>query len=295
MNHIYRKIIATTTIGFFLFLALFFTCPTSPRIFNDDGTPSAPLSSLLNTFNISAQTPLEINASAQEKWLRTPDKERWEAEDPYASRKEELMPLFKQMGLIDEIYPAHNVYDYVLIMGALFTRAKSRMEYAVSLWNKGIRFKNIVILGSERTLNPEQEPSQLFGDINPPQTEYEMMCWVYEHIAIPTAMKNQPTIFINAPNKIDAHGKIQRATTADTIAEWLKGNPLPGRCLVISNQPHVHYQERATALLVPHEFIVEGTGAAMTEQTRVTDILDALARWIYQEYSLFQMRSCFPV
>lgn len=275
----------------YILLAVFFCAPISSilsiELFSPNGIPNKTLNALLNSFAISAQTPAQIVKETQKAWLRPAGKERWEVDDVYTARKEELMPFFKDLGLVEEKKPSHASYDYLLLMGALYTRAKSRLEYAISLSCLGISFKTIVILGSERLLNPKQEPDSLFYGSPIPKTEFEMMQWIFEHTLMPTALYNAPIIWVNAPNKVDENGKIQRATTADTINLFLATNPNPGSCLVISNQPHIEYQAAVTRLLLPESFKIEAVGEAISEQAPVSEILDALARWIYQEEKLW--------
>ena len=192
--------------------------------------------------------------------MRTAGKERWEAEDPYASRKEELMPLFEQIGAIAERKPELKEYDYALIMGGLYRRVADRTAYASELWQKGIRFKEIVLLGSERGLNPKEEPVSHFFDFNYqtpldeiPKTEYDMMQFVYANTGMPLEMLQTKLTPINTPNTI-VNGQTKRATTQDTINEWLKTNPKPGSCLVISNQPHIDYQKSVTKTFLPETY-----------------------------------------
>ena len=259
----------------------------SIELFTSNGSAHPTLSNLLQTFAITATTPEEIVKETQKAWLRPAGKERWEVDDVYGSRKAELMPLFKELGLVEEIKPLCKSYDYLLLMGALYGRAKSRLEYAVSLACLGINFHTIVILGSERSLNAQQEPESLFYGNDIPKTEFQMMEWLFEHTLMPLDMYQSTVIKVNSPNKIDAQGKTQRATTADTIDQFLAGNFKPGSCLVISNQPHVEYQASVTRLLLPATYSVEGAGHGLSEKAPVSEILDALARWIYQEEKLW--------
>lgn len=262
----------------------------SVELFTPEGKAQPALANVLHAFSIAAITPDEIVKETQKAWLRPAGKERWEVDDVYAARKQELMPLFKDLGLVEEKRPLQNIYDYLLVMGALYTRAKSRLEYAISLACIGINFRTIVILGSERPLNAQQEPDSLFYGSPLPKTEFQMMQWLFEHTLMPTNMYHA-ALWINTPNKIDENGKMQRATTADTINMFLTHNPIPGTCLVISNQPHVEYQAAVTRFLLPESFIVEGVGHSLSEKAPVSEILDALARWIYQEYQIFKKQS----
>jgi hypothetical protein len=257
-------------------------------VLNNEGKPSTGLSKLLEKFGLNQDNAQTIVEGTQKEWLRTADKERWEAEDPYANRKDELLPLFKEVGVVDEVKPTEREYDYVVILGALHARAQLRMEHAIKLWDEGYRFKEIVLLGSERALDPQQEPASLFGQGPTPKNEYEMMQWVYAHADLPEEMKKVKTLIINTPNTIDGNGKIKRANTADTIREWLSFNPKPGTCLIVSNQPHVGYQSAVAKTYLPESFKTIPVGNAMNQNARVCEILDALARWTYQENEILK-------
>lgn len=288
-NFLYKKIFLSSVFACTFASAMQINHQEINQAFDKEGKPTPALAKLLQAFDIHAQTPTEIVKATQATWLRTAGKERWEAEDPYASRKEELMPLFEQIGVLSEKKTQRTEYDYALIMGGLYRRVADRMAYTAELWGKGIRFKEIVLLGSERGLNPKEEPVSHFFDFNYqtpveeiPKTEYDMMIHVYANTAMPLEMLKTEFTPINTPNTI-VNGQTKRATTQDTINQWLKSDPKPGTCLVISNQPHVDYQKSVTKTFLPESFTVDAAGPAWNKAGKVNEILDAIARWIYQE------------
>ena len=288
-NFLYKKLFLSSVFVYTFASAMQMNHPEINQAFDKEGKPTPVLAKLLHAFDIEAETSEDIVKATQSKWLRTAGKERWEAEDPYASRKEELLPLFEQIGVISEIKPQQKQYDYVLIMGGLYRRVEARMKFATTLWNNGIRFKEIILLGSERELNSQEEPASHFFDFNYqesldeiPKTEYEMMKYVYTNTPLPVEMAQTKTSFINTPNTI-INGQTKRATTQDTINQWLKSDPKPGTCLVISNQPHIDYQKSVAKVFLPQTFTVDAAGAAWDKAGKVNEILDAIARWIYQE------------
>ena len=250
----------------------------SPLFLN--GKAVKPLEELLVKFDIHETALATVTSKTQEKWLRTAGKERWEAQDPYAHLKSELMPLFSKLNLINEIKPNQKHYNYLLILGGLFKRTQSRLQYCINLWQEGTTFDQIILLGSHRPLDPKEEPSSLFTNAQP-HTEYEMMRYLYD-TCVPAPMKNIPAVFINTPNTVDSQGKIKRATTGDTIQQWLhEHKPATGDCLVISSQPHIGYQESVIKTFLP-AFTISSAGPSLQED-KTCEILDALARWIYQE------------
>jgi hypothetical protein len=77
---------------------------------------------------------------------------------------------------------------------------------------------------------------------------------------------------------------MRRATTGDTIIDWLATSPAHGDCLFISNQPYVGYQDSVMRTYIPHSFgSLETCGPQASNTTRNSDILDDLARFLYQE------------
>src|SRR5262249_46960743 len=143
-------------------------------------------------------------------------------------------------------------------------------------------------IGSERILDSQQEPASLFGEGPIPKTEYEMVKWVYNHADIPEEMKKIETVFVNTPNIVDANGNIKRPGAGDAIRHWLTMNPQPGTCLLVSNQPHVGYFYAVAKTHLKEPFTVIPVGNAMNPNARVCEILDALARWIYQENEILK-------
>src|ERR1700760_5092345 len=115
--HFERALMNITKHALLIFLIPIIQPSFGLSLFLPDGSAQPALKNLLHAFSISVQTPAQVVKETQEKWLRTVNKERWEAEDPYAARKQELMPLFQQLGLVDEIKPIQREYDYVLVMG----------------------------------------------------------------------------------------------------------------------------------------------------------------------------------
>lgn len=284
MNH-YKK----------LFLSIVLICTFAPAmeqqtrltLFTNDGIPTAALSELLAVCKIDGRTKAEIVKATQEQWIRPADKERYELVDTpeQIAMQPILMPIFEKIGLIKQVSPLKKEYDYILVMGAYYKRAKLRLEQALRLCDAGYQVKEIVLLGSERPLNPAEEPTEIFGTDNPPKTEHEMMKWIDSHASMADATRRIKRTYVNAPNTTDADGKIKRANTADTFKEWLKTNPKPGSCLVVSNQPYVGYQAAVARLYLPSSFAIDATGQETNHDQKgiISIILDSLARWIYQE------------
>jgi len=84
-------------------------------------------------------------------------------------------------------------------------------------------------------------------------------------------LKKLEIFFAETPLQQQGDGSWRRANTFDTIKEWLKHKPLPGDCLVFSNQPYVGYQHAVVSSTLPKTFLVETVGreAPITEKVVV--------------------------
>ncbi len=269
-------------------------------ILTADNKPTAALTGLLHTLELSHDESLvSIVAITQKAWLRKPGQERWDLEDEFNERRKEFIPYFKALGLIDTISPKKKSYCSLVLLGATLSSVRNRFNFAIELWNQGVRFETIVALGSQRPLNAETESvATLFdyhnkilpirADWEPlgtiPQVEIDMMKMVIDQAIMPEAMRTLPITVIDAPMKKNAQGELVRATTPDTVELWLASKPKPGNCLVVSNQAYVGYQDAVMRTVLPHEFVVETVGKSFDEDTlNCAVVLDSLARWLYQE------------
>jgi hypothetical protein len=57
------------------------------------------------------------------------------------------------------------------------------------------------------------------------KTEYDLLNYMWQESPLAPQIKTSPS-FINTPNKLN-NGKSVRATTPDTLIEWLKEKPNP--------------------------------------------------------------------
>lgn len=250
-------------------------------LFDNTGRPSLSLISILNVLQLKHENTLEsIVSVTQKNLLRPANKERWEVADVFSDKKNVLDPLFKKIHCIQAIHSARSHYDYAVILGALFSRVRDRLNWLIDEWRHGVRFKTLVFLSGQRALidaEREQLKAFLHGD-NVPTNEFEMTKSVYESIAMPESLRKVPVVFINAPAIC---GRV-RATTEDTVREWLALHPKPGSVLAVSNQPYIFQQHCVLRLLLPAEFAIESIGPEIASSTATTIILDNLARWIFQ-------------
>ena len=290
---------------FVVMLAGLFTCcahkDTSniQAIVDSNGAVSSNMLKLLDLTGVRHDGTLQdIVQQTQKLWLRKSGTERWEIEQYVTEHEHAIRSLLYKMHMYQEIEPALQNYEYVLVLGALFGRIKDRMQYVIDLWNKGVRFKKLVLLGGARPVIPMQgeniESYKAWAGVDElrvleRQTETDVFKLVYEHINMPQEIKDLPVEFIDVPMLQRENGTWARPTTGDTIELWLAGNPQPGVCLFVSNQPYIGYQDAVAKAYVPHIFSVDTVGQACNQDLGIAILLDNLARWLYQEHVKLQV------
>lgn len=226
----------------------------------------------------------------QKHWMRKPGSERWDVVDISSDYQKELYTICKELSLFSEIKPEHQEYEYAFVLGALFQRMKLRFEYLVHLWNQGVRFNSIVFLSGSRPINQAQGENQdeleKWTNIkiqNMPQTETELLQFIYDHIVMPEEMRKLPVYIIDVPMLKNTDGTVRRPTTPDTVEWWLKTDPKPGKVLAVSSQPYVWYQDSVLQTLLSSTFEVDTVGQACLDDPKIGVLLDTLARILYQE------------
>lgn len=243
----------------------------------------------LNTFNVTTDGSCEeIVEKTQKEWLRPQNQERYELSEKWTTvPKEKAFLLFERLGMVDSVYPKNNEYEIALIFGSTLPFVQKALTFLSREWmNHDLRFLKLVFLGGERPLFP-------FEKCGTATNEIEMLHFVFENTKLPWSV---PTTFINAAAKNGS----PRATTEDTIIEWLSTNPPPESLLFVSNQPFVQRQGLLARRLVPKEFEVEtiGEGFSFEEfkmrQNGTTILLDELARSLYEEGKIERCSLEFP-
>jgi hypothetical protein len=205
------------------------------------------------------------------------------------------------MGVLQEVRPTETNYEYALVLGGAVDRVRLRLGYLRTLWNCGVRFKSLVMLGGQRKLTAPGETSENFLNVNNgivpsradwlatkplPTTESAMMDWVYDQIDLPDEMRAVPVVRIDTALQKNQQGATVRPITNDTITSWLNMHPNPGAALAISDAPFIGYQHAVMRTLLPDTFSVETVGSASTSSLPV--ILDSLARRLYAEQKLHE-------
>lgn len=268
----------------------------SALLFSGD-KPTPQFADFMGDIGVPGKNLAEINAALQarffQKNLDGSQKERWELEKvqincPIERIKEHLAAC----GFMDKTIPAYKNYNYAVWPGGLVVRAAARLGNLADAWNSGVRWEQIIVLGGKRELQKDKENCvdcckairvdlevmvcSLWQYLNP-QTELDMMRWLWHCVKIPPELKERLTIFVDAPIKpvFDKDGnpvidpktgkqREDRPTTEDTVRCWLEtSKPKPGSVLLSSGAPYGMAQDEALwTLLEPHGFTVETFGHA---------------------------------
>jgi len=208
--------------------------------------------------------------------------------DSYEHLKNILMPLLREIGMINIIRPQQRHYDYAVVLGSRVATLRRRLSFLVDQFKAGVRFDSLVFLSGERVL-PRAEQVELKALLpdgsEVPHDERMMVRAVYKHSSMPTAMRALPVTFIEAP---PVPGQ-SRARTDDTINAWNRVKPVPGSVMAVSSQPYIGYQEAALHALLPSSFTIEGVGPA-SDESSIAVVLDSFARWLYAANNLVTQR-----
>ena len=239
----------------------------SNLILTQDNKPTAPLKDILNYYEINPEQSLHaLIAQTQKQWLRPALSECWHLQETKtADQKIHLLKLFKKVGLIQQFNPSKKEYDYILFMGGDLPGMQERLTYMIKIYQEGIIAHNIVFLTAQRALDPEHESADKMYDVlrssrasilcesrdaskdfsirpsgltrservnfltkisHVVKTEYELLRFLYENSQLASSLASATPLYINTPNQI-RNNRICRATTPDTIIEWLKEKPTP--------------------------------------------------------------------
>ncbi|NQY41929.1 MAG: hypothetical protein HRT87_01080 [Legionellales bacterium] len=250
-------------------------------VFSKDLVPTETLKNLLKEENLDYSSYPGILKTTQSNWLRNVNKERWDINHSSTNKYEEY---FRNLGMIEPVYPTDDNFTYAVLLGATVPSMIKRMEFLKTLLQEyQITFKKLVILTGARELHPigdfdKMGEHEYAEQIKLLKTEVEAARWLADEIFVKTKLIKLDKIQI--VNATDFSGS--RPTTDDTIRTWLKSNPAPGRILAISHQPYVGRQGAVLQSLLPEGFRVEVVGFGKSSEVGESVLFDSLARWIYQ-------------
>ena len=234
------------------------------------------------TFENADQAANWLHHTTQEHLLRPKGKERYEVpeSEKYQSHHADIIQSVRNTGLLSQMQPSGKHYDHVLLMGTMESGVDTRLDTIKHLWEQGVRFDKIHMLGCERNLSPEFEPSaKTIGPRNEQvRTEMDMMEARYyaKSMDWPKELRDVRVFEVDTYNHPDG----KRADSKETVASWVHMHPKAGNVLVISSQPLARYQEAAAKAVLPEAYKVEIASSAADNNTNVNVALDAFARQI---------------
>lgn len=300
--------------GYATLLAVFFflniTSCRRGSLIEDNGQLRKTAAELLRTvgipYNLREDTLSDMVKKTQKKQsnggLMRDGAERWHAISSKLEQKRKLLlPLFKSLGMQDEIKPKGTSYKRVVIFAAWLDMFRRRLQYTCDLWNqKNIRFKKIVVLTGQRSLDKDQDSMKRllnkdngiipFKDTwqfkgNNPNTETDMIKIIFDQSKIPIEWGSKiPIDYTDTPTP---KGK-PRTTTADTIRDWFTKNPKPmGDTLVVSSNPFAGYQFAGFLRYAPKSFKekyqIDPAGPGARKNESMSTYCDSLGRWLWEE------------
>lgn len=268
-----------------------------------DGKPTKTLLDLLAKTNVKHDGTLaSIKAATQEPglWKRPEGLEREESPEIFAKLRADLIPLFRDLGLLDDIMPKQEVYSDAIVLSNMVQSFRSRLAFAYALSKKGIVFKRLHLVGSERPLHKKYENKAALQDRSNkelpiakewqetdelPTTDTAMLKFVYDQADLSRAFRTIPCIVLNVEDQNRPDGTKARAQTGAQVLEWLKENGTKGTTLWFSDQPYVAYQDAVVQTYVPQSMHAETVGPKIDENVDNINLrcLDTAARIIYQE------------
>lgn len=222
-------------------------------------------------------TPASIAAAVATRWARPAGKERWEVEDTLTmAQREAVFHFCRQQHFFDEVVPTQKKYDYALILGGTVGRMAKRIDHFVRLVKAGFEFGEVILLAGARPLDSRIE---IFPEGCKTEGDALFDLWKAQNLS-----KEFNCQLFEAPMMFSSDGQSRRPTTADTYIHWLSTDPVPGSCLIFSNQPYCHYQNAVAQLFIPKEFAIETIGfmAEPSAQNGLV-LLDTIAAWISHE------------
>jgi hypothetical protein len=269
-------------------------------LYNNCGDPSDPLLTLLNSYSIPHDgTWKTIVPETQKAWLKDKNNENWMLDATKDPAPEKTFSLFSLVEMTQGFESSCSCYDYALVLGSILQVVRDRLHFLKKEWEKGMRFKSLVFLGSDRQLYPIIEGEKgLLNSPYPiregwsfqgyyPKNETEMLRFAFDQMDLPEEWRTAiPFLFVHTPG--NPHRK--RPRTIDTLEFWLKSFcPTASSLLIVSSQPFIGRADSIARYVFAENFIVETVGPGFTleryiEQPQGLGILkDELARWIYQE------------
>lgn len=264
-----------------------------------DSLPTTHFADFMKEIGVPGATLTQINQELQARFFPKAGTgapiERWDlAKVQVKCPPDRIKWHLTQCGFIAKTNPGYRSYTYGVLPGALVIRAAVRLRDLINAWKDDVNWNETVILSSARPLIPDkegyehccrainidsaQEPVRASWDAMKPETEMDMMAWIWANTP-GNDLIYRPTNIISVAMKPAAKegGPEVRPTTEDTIKQWLDGNPKPGTILLSSGAPYGMAQGETFQRLVPAAFNVETFGHAAPDNLPIEAFLREVA------------------
>jgi hypothetical protein len=214
----------------------------------------------------------------QKQWLRKPNQERWELAERSEREQSIVFNWIERYRFFDEWLPSESHYDKAFIFGATTFSMQKRLEHLLTLWQRGVRFDEVIWLTGERPLDEKADHYLEFC-----KTESEAAKLLWDLAELPLELRELPVVFVQVPMKKEG-ANLQRPNTYDTLAAWLALESTNGqepRCtaLFITTQPYCQYQFEMTRKALPESVLFDVASPSM-KTLKASVILDTLARTV---------------
>ena len=252
----------------------------------------APLMNLQKLLFMSPSDNIRVVRTAfMEKWGRNPGRERWEMQplDFSADLEKKIWVELDALGMVNALEPSQKKYDYVLVFAATIPVMIKRYEYLIDLYNKGLRFRRLSILATQRPINRTLEGSPTYfkqmkrrlpchqGML--PKNEAEAAKMIYRCIDLPKELEKIAVDFYDVPRAYKVL-RWQRPSTKEVVIEWINNNRKKGSVLAISSQPYALYQYTVLRSEVRSSFSIEVVAPKVDPTLKIEVALDAVASWL---------------
>ena len=281
-----------------------------------NGNPSRDLYEIFQILNCPIhEKKLDEIYTVFQKYGRKKNQERWEMDLREEDKKDLLFPIFKRLGMVQEILPQLKDYKTVIVLGGNVGRMRARVHFLEKLWNLGVRFKEILFLVGDRPLSSsfEEEKNPLNSACSTTafrpnwipskevfKTEAEVVPLVWDQIVWDEQLRNTTFQVLSTPFVRDTETQeMRRPDTADTIQTWIsKEYVCSGAYLAISNNPFIPYQDAAIRSVLKGQNLyntisLETVGPGVSLNLSVASYLDALFTLFRVEYNMFQEKGLY--
>ncbi len=243
--------------------------------------PTALLKEIFRVTQTEGIDTLETAVEKSSKWTRPKKLELWHVYSILdRSQRIALTKIIKHSDLAKEKLPKKQHYDVVIVLGAATSRVKVRIAFLIHLYEKGITWDKIYLLGSTRDLKigngADQQMAEVLKSKNIATTEMAMVEYLWQQTKMPESLKNIPIQSMQVGERPDG----TRADTEETLTGMVKnaGDIKDKNFLFISNNPYICLHDSvAKRVLEKSGANVETVGEAMRSEP-VENVLDTIVK-----------------